>query len=132
MWVDSAGSPILRAIGSNCGSLPDRAGIPRCHHANRAGFCWEVPIDDLNDPRISAYKPQGSHLRYWFAALVMGGIWYVPSRMAACGWYRRMIGRNGAAGAGSQLLVSAGWSCWITMVSDPSLFRRRPGRCPRP
>jgi hypothetical protein len=22
------------------------------------GFRWKVPMDDLNDPRISAYKPQ--------------------------------------------------------------------------
>ena len=38
-----------------------------------------------------------------------------------------MIERDSAAGAGSQLLVSAGWSCWITIVSDPSRSRRRPG-----
>jgi hypothetical protein len=31
------------------------------------------------------------------------------------------MARNGAAGVGSQLPVSAGGSCWITMVSEPSL-----------
>ena len=51
----------------------------------------------------------------------------MPSSTAACGWYRRMSSRNGAAGAGSQLLVSAGCLRWITIVSDPSLSRRRPG-----
>ena len=26
--------------------------------AARQAFRWEAPVDDLNDPRISAYKPQ--------------------------------------------------------------------------
>jgi hypothetical protein len=25
---------------------------------SQQAFRWEVPVDDLNDPRISAYKPQ--------------------------------------------------------------------------
>ena len=33
-------------------------GIRLRHTANRAGFRWNVPLDDLNGPGIPAYKPQ--------------------------------------------------------------------------